>query len=112
MEQDKGESILIGWTTVSNEEDALRLINKLLTAGLIACAQISQPIKSFYVWKGEVKNESEIRITLKFSPTKEAELGKELIKLHPYDTPQWVYTEVNADSEYAKWVDETKAFAQ
>jgi periplasmic divalent cation tolerance protein len=112
MEQDKGESIFIGWTTVSNEEDALQLINKLLSTGLIACAQLSQPIDSFYIWKGEIKKESEIRITLKFSLTKETEVAKELFKLHPYNTPQWVYCEMKADAEYANWVDEAKAYAQ
>jgi periplasmic divalent cation tolerance protein len=104
MKQCKDSDIYIGWTTVTSNQDAQVLCNKLVQKGLVACAQISQPIQSIYQWNGEVKTEKEFKITLKFTAEKVEEVTKEIVDLHPYDLPQWVYLKVDSNSEYAEWV--------
>lgn len=104
MKQCKGSDIYIGWTTVTSIQDAQVLCNKLVQKGLVACAQIGQPIQSIYKWKAEIKNEKEVKITLKFPAEKLVELSRVMLEIHPYELPQWVYLKVDSNSEYAEWV--------
>ena len=106
MKQCKDSDIYIGWTTVTSNQDAQVLCNKLVQKGLVACAQVSQPIQSIYQWNGELKTEKEIKVTLKFSAEKVEEVTKTIVDIHPYDLPQWVYLEAESTTEYADWVDE------
>ena len=106
MKQCKEGNVYIGWTTVSTEQDAHILCNQLVEKRLIACAQVSQPIQSIYEWNGEVKNEKEIKIILKFSGEKVEEVTKAIVDIHPYDLPQWIYLEADSTSGYADWVTE------
>ena len=106
MKQRSDGNVYIGWTTVSTDQDAQYLCNNLVEKGLIACAQVSQPIQSIYQWKGEVIKEKEIKITLKFSSDKVEEVTKTIVDIHPYDLPQWVYLEAKSTNEYADWVSE------
>lgn len=106
MKQYKVGNVYIGWTTVSTDEDAQVLCNKLVEKKLVACAQVSQPIQSIYQWNGELKTEKEVKVTLKFSAEKVVELTKTIVDIHPYDLPQWVYLEAESTTEYADWVDE------
>ena len=106
MKQCKDRDVYIGCTTVSTEQDAQVLSNKLIEKGLIACAQLSQPIQSIYQWNGEVMTEEETKITLKFSAEKVVELSKTMKQTHPYDLPQWVYWKAESAIEYADWVNE------
>ena len=106
MKQCKAGNVYIGWTTVSTDEDAKLLCNKLVEERLVACAQVCQPIRSIYEWNGEVKTEKEVKVTLKFSAEKVEELTKTIVDIHPYDLPQWVYLEAESTPEYADWVDE------
>ena len=94
----------VGVTTCSNKEVALRIINELLSAKLIACGQIEGPIESIYRWEGKLEKENEWKITLKFDLGKQGEIEENIAKIHPYQIPQWVVWEAGASEEYYNWV--------
>lgn len=99
------DTLKIAWTTVETGEQARRLASALVEARLVACAQVSGPITSFFSWKGAVQSEPEYRITLKFPASRESEILEHLKTAHPYEVPQWL--SLCADqthTPYAQWV--------
>jgi periplasmic divalent cation tolerance protein len=79
-------SLLAVLTTVANRDDARRLARQMVRAGLAACAQL-EPIESIYVWKGELVEEPEIRITFKTTRQHRQALMELLREVHPYEIP-------------------------
>jgi periplasmic divalent cation tolerance protein len=98
------KEIGVGVTTCSSKEVASNIVNELLSAKLIACGQVEGPVESIYRWKGRLEKETEWKITLKFDLGKRAELEGKLVKIHPYETPQWVMWKAEASEEYYNWV--------
>ena len=70
------KDLYVGHTTCSSEEDALHLLDALLSKSLVACGQVSGPILSKYCWDGEIKSETEWRLTLKFKIDLKEELTR------------------------------------
>lgn len=96
--------LLIGWTTVSSQSDALKLADALVSAGRVACAQIDGPITSVYRWEGQLEREQEFRVSLKFTPEAASAVERDLMDLHPYDTPQWIVVKAEQVAEkYLSW---------
>lgn len=99
--------ILIGWTTLPSQEEALRLADGMVENSLAACAQVEGPLSSTYRWKGVIERSEEWRIAVKFTQDRAEELEKWLLENHPYDQPQWLSVVADkASSAYAKWVRE------
>ena len=97
--------ILIGWTTLPSEKEALALARGMVENRLAACAQVDGPIQSTFRWKGVVDNAEEWRLVVKFPRDKGRELEQWLSENHPYDEPQWIAVEADQVSAlYAKWV--------
>ena len=94
----------IATTTCPDKETASSIVESLLADGLIACGQVEGPIESTYFWNGKLNKEPEWRILMKFAPEKTQQLERELVKLHPYETPQWTNWEANASDGYHEWV--------
>lgn len=95
----------VGWTTTSTREEADELSEKLVTAGLIACAQVSAPIESHYQWQGKTMRETEYRITLKFSARRAGEIESWLNANHSYEVPQWLWVYADGGSaDYLQWI--------
>ena len=92
-------------TTVASEDDAARIAEHLVEARLAACAHIEGPLESIYTWKGKLCREVEWKCTLKTSAELLPELERELLSLHPYETPEFVVTEFERASEdYGEWL--------
>lgn len=104
MKNDKRNVIILGWTTVSSKEDGQEIIRKLFDLKLISCGEIEGPITSIYTWKGEVVEEMEWRITLKFPISSLQGINQKIVQIHPYDIPQWIYREVDGSKEFTDWV--------
>jgi len=96
--------LMIGWTTVPSEEKAKEILQFLLNKKLIACGQIDGPVCSIYEWRNKIEEDTEWRITLKFKSTNQSKIYKCFVEIHPYETPQWVFWEVNSSEEYRNWV--------
>ena len=99
------ETVMIGWTTTPDRESADRLARSLIDTRLAGCVQISGPISSIYRWDGKVEVSKEFRLTVKFSATRGAEIGRWIEAHHPYETPQWVCCPLTGGTEkYLNWV--------
>lgn len=99
--------IYIVSTTCPNLEDAQRIAKELVSAGLVACAQIGNTITSTYIWKNKQYSENEIPLIFKTSINSIEKLEKKLKILHPYECPEFITIQANASNEYAKWVNDT-----
>lgn len=100
------ENIRIAWTTVETEAQGRELAAALVAARLVACAQVSGPITSFYRWQGKSVESAEYRITLKFPERTEPEILAHLSASHPYEVPQWVSLRLERVlPAYAAWVE-------
>jgi periplasmic divalent cation tolerance protein len=96
-------------TTVDKREVLEQIGRKLLEKRLVACVQISGPLKSVYWWKGCIEEADEWIGVMKTRSELYSEVEKEVKALHPYDVPEIVAVEVrNLSHTYEKWVlDET-----
>ena len=94
----------IATTTCPDKETASNIVESLLADGLIACGQVEGPIESTYFWNGKLTKELEWRMLLKFAPEKTQQLEGEVMKLHPYENPQWTNWEASAGDDYHEWV--------
>ena len=98
------QKIVIAITTYSNEDSAVACSRNLIQKKLVACAQVSGPIRSFYQWESKILEDQEWRLVLKFSGSNERVVREEVMKSHEYDSPQWIYWDADTNESYGKWV--------
>jgi uncharacterized protein involved in tolerance to divalent cations len=99
-------------TTTATEDEADAIADALLQEELAACVQIT-PIRSRYIWKGEVRREAEQLLLIK---TRAAlfELVRGAIRSrHSYDVPEIVALPIEAaDADYLTWMAKATRSAQ
>ncbi|MGJ0394632.1 MAG: divalent-cation tolerance protein CutA [Methylocystis sp.] len=102
-----GLAILV--TTVDDEEKARALARAALSARLAACVQI-MPIRSCYVWKGEIREETEFLLHMKARGEDYRALAELVRRQHSYETPEILRVDVaEADPDYLAWaIDATR----
>ncbi|HEY0649271.1 divalent-cation tolerance protein CutA [Phenylobacterium sp.] len=99
--------MIVVQTTTANAADAERLAEALVTERLAACVQID-PIRSLYVWKGQVERQEERRLSIKTRADLFEAVRARLRDLHSYDTPEVIALPVEAaDPDYLAWLAET-----
>jgi periplasmic divalent cation tolerance protein len=97
-------SIIAIMTTTDSLDEARSIAAALVERKLAACAQIS-PIRSFYSWQGEVRDEEEFRILIKTTEERYADVEAAILELHSYDLPAIVAFDItHAHGQYAEWV--------
>jgi periplasmic divalent cation tolerance protein len=93
-------------TTIDSDDKARELIEAALEARLAACAQVF-PIRSHYVWKGELREEAELFIQMKLRAQDYAPLAALIKRLHGYETPEILRLDVaDGDPAYLDWITE------
>jgi len=94
--------------TTATEEEALRIGEILVDAKLAACAQISGPIRSIYVWEGKRESSPEWGCCLKSRESLFSELVETVRKYHSYQCPQIVAVPIlKANDDYLQWMETT-----
>lgn len=94
-------------TTTAGSDDAARLARSVVTARLVACAQVVGPIASTYRWEGEVVTEQEWLVVMKTAADRLDALVAHLRAEHPYDVPEVVAVPVVGGSgPYLDWLTE------
>lgn len=97
--------MLIVFTTLANQEQAIALAHKIVEAKLAACVQILPPMISVYSWKDEIEKDSEVLLLIKTLPEKYDELEKFISENHPYEIPEIVAIPAEKVSEgYLDWM--------
>jgi len=96
----------IAMTTFENSEQAKPAIDEIIRCRLAACVQ-EISIKSHYTWKGELCHDDEVLVLFKTRKEMYPELEKKLLEIHPYETPEILFVDVeNGSAAYLAWIDE------
>ncbi len=91
--------------TASTKEEAVRIVHTLLEERLIACANIMDPVSSFFWWQGKIEEEKEVLVIMKSHETLFKKLSKRVMELHSYDTPEILALPiVNGSPSYLDWM--------
>jgi periplasmic divalent cation tolerance protein len=95
--------------TCATLEEARKIAREVVEKHLAACVNVvTHAVESFYTWEGKLENGSEYLLMMKTSEERLEELRKEVVRLHSYDTPEFVVLPIVAGSEaYLKWLEES-----
>jgi periplasmic divalent cation tolerance protein len=92
-------------TTVSNDDEAVRLVRALLDRRLIACGTLLPGARSIYRWQGKVADEREVLLLLKTRSARLEPLQEAFKELHPYKVPELLALAVDTGLEkYIEWI--------
>jgi periplasmic divalent cation tolerance protein len=96
--------------TAPDLKTARTLTKAALAARLIACANLVPKIESHYWWHGKMESSKEVLMILKTTRPRLAALEKLILKLHPYDTAEFVVLSVSqGGTRYLAWWSENCA---
>lgn len=94
-------------STVPSREEGLRIAEHLIDNRLAACVSLTSPILSLYRWKGKVNRDEEFILFIKTRGSLYKKLEGEIVKLHPYDTPEVISIPIQEGWEkYLQWLQE------
>ncbi len=95
----------IVYVTTSGVLESKKIARKLLEEKLAACINIVPNIESIYLWKGEIKEDSESIMVVKTRSELVEEVIKSVEELHSYEIPCIVEITMNNGSKnYLEWV--------
>jgi len=91
--------------TAGSADEAHRLADMLLDKRLAACVQIMREMTSVFRWQGKVETQREVLLIAKTLSSKFAELEREVVELHSYETPEIIAVPLSAGSgPYLEWL--------
>jgi periplasmic divalent cation tolerance protein len=91
--------------TAPNITVARRMARALLSQRLVACINLLPGIESHYWWKGRAERGREVLMILKTRRTLLGRLENAVLKLHPYDTPEFLVVGLESGSaRYLDWL--------
>lgn len=92
-------------TTTSGRNEAQAIARTLVDKRLAACVQMSA-IESCYRWDGETQIDKEVRLLIKTTRDRYADVEAAILEQHSYDLPGIVAFELAAGhSAYADWIE-------
>jgi periplasmic divalent cation tolerance protein len=101
MEAPKYGIVLV---TAASEAEAESIAETLIAAKLAACVSL-MPIRSIYIWKGEVCREPEWQLVIKTDLNQFADLEAKVRVIHSYETPEIIALPLTAGSQpYLQWI--------
>lgn len=93
-------------TTFSDDANARKIIDAILSERLAACAQVL-PIQSFYHWKGKVNCDDEKLVLFKTRTSLYEKVEQLIVSHHAYETPEVIQVPVtDGFSGYLSWIEE------
>jgi periplasmic divalent cation tolerance protein len=95
--------------TCATLEEARKIAREVVEKRLAACVNVvTHAVESFYTWEGKLENGSEYLLMMKTSEERLEELQKEVLRLHSYDTPEFIVVPVVGGSQaYLTWLEES-----
>ena len=95
--------------TCATLEEARKIAREVVEKRLAACVNVvTHAVESFYTWEGKIENGSEYLLMMKTSEERLEELQKEVLRLHSYDTPEFIVVPVVGGSQaYLTWLEES-----
>uniref|UniRef100_A0A0N4ZJW3 Divalent-cation tolerance protein CutA n=1 Tax=Parastrongyloides trichosuri TaxID=131310 RepID=A0A0N4ZJW3_PARTI len=95
------------YVTVPKMEVAKTIARNVVESKLAACVNIIPGVTSVYSWKGNIEEDQELLLIIKTKTNLLEELKKEIVKIHPYEVPEFISLPIEHGSEpYLKWIGE------
>lgn len=92
--------------TTSSTNEAEKIVGRLLTERLIACANIIPQIESRYWWKGKIDTSNECMLIVKSDISKLSSIIELVKKTHSYEVPEIIALPIiGGNSEYLNWIE-------
>ena len=99
------DQAIVVFMTASSGEEAGQLAEMLVSKRLAACVQIIPEMESVYRWQGKIEWQREVLLIAKTVSSKFAELEREVVARHSYETPEIVAFPLTAGSRpYLEWL--------
>jgi periplasmic divalent cation tolerance protein len=93
--------------TVASIEQGKAIAHALLTEKLAACINMF-PVNSWYLWQGEINQDSEYQLIIKTSSQVLTKLADKITTLHDYEVPEIIALPIVAGSKpYLNWLGES-----
>ena len=98
---------IIVLVTTANKAEAEKISQSLLKEKLIACANIINPVTSFFHWSGKIDKAEECLVVMKSRIDLFAELSERVKALHIYEVPEILALPIVEGSKaYLDWMGE------
>ena len=92
-------------STTGSREEADRICSAVVEARLVACAQVSGPIRSTYWWHGKIEQADEYLLMMKTTSDKFNAVAKVIRENHSYEVPDIVAVKlVEGIADYLGWI--------
>jgi periplasmic divalent cation tolerance protein len=100
-------NFIIVLVTTANKAEAEKIAQALLKEKLIACANIINPVTSFFHWSGKIDKAEECLVVMKSRMDLFAELAERVKGLHSYVVPEVLALPIVEGSKaYLGWMGE------
>jgi len=95
--------------TCATLPEARRISRSLLQKHLAACVNIhTTPVESIYRWRGKIETTREHLLLIKTTARRLKSLEKEVLRLHSYETPEFLALPISAASRaYLRWLSDS-----
>jgi periplasmic divalent cation tolerance protein len=92
--------------TTASKNEAETIVQQLLEARLIACANIVGPVQSHFHWSGKIDKAEEYLILMKSRKNLFEKLSETVKALHSYEVPEILAVPVvDGSKAYMAWLD-------
>jgi periplasmic divalent cation tolerance protein len=99
------QNCIIVLVTTATKSEAEKISEALLKEKLIACANIINPVTSFFNWQGKMDKCEECLVVMKSRRDLFAELEKRVKGLHSYDVPEVLALPIiDGSGAYLAWL--------
>ncbi len=93
-------------TTTATQAEAQRIARLLIDQHLVACAQVTGPVRSVYRWQGKTEEGDEWVCTLKTRESLFERVASAIRGVHSYQCPEIVAMPIHTASEdYLAWLE-------
>ena len=87
------------------EDAADDLVERLLNARLIGCANVVGAVQARYWWNGAIERDQEVVLLMETPDDRHAAAVQQLEHWHPYDVPKILtFDPQDANASYAEWL--------
>jgi len=92
--------------TCASLPEARKIARAVVQKRLAACVNVhTAPVESLYKWKGKLENAREHLLLIKTSTRRLKLLEKEVLRLHSYETPEFLVLPVfDGSRAYLSWL--------
>jgi periplasmic divalent cation tolerance protein len=99
------QNYIIVLVTTANKSEAEKISEELLKGRIIACANIINPVTSFFNWQGKMDKCEECLVVMKSRRDLFADLANRVKKLHSYEVPEVLaFPIVDCSESYLAWL--------